>query len=467
MIKNNILIAGNFSGNAQERKLRYVERLYEALQKEGYNLVVVNGGELPPETTIPFLTAPRDIALPHRIEGKDFLSRDDLPLWLYRAAVVEAEARQWPLADTAFRLLLYATWMREVLKKYRPALCLIWHQFNGPHHALTSLCQEMSLPFLYLEYGLLPGTISFDADGQMGESRITLNHNSFKALPIDERAIECAERMVEHIQATRKSPKIQDSAVDIPAIVTKIREHAKAVIFYAGQNDWGSGMLPRPFKEARIHSPIYEDTLDALNHLTELAEANDWHVLFKPHPLVQDRHKSFVPAFPNRMTLALGANIFDCIEHADICTTILSQASYLYLIHNRPCVLLGRHQMHRKECVYEISERAEAEGVFQKALSEGYSETQRSAFLRHVAQLCRYYLFAMDEDTERIMGRGIDAVAHALKKYSKRKCGDAGFPFEQDTLEPVKRPPGVGPLYTLFEHVKRYLNTRLSGNKGV
>ncbi len=432
MSTKTILITGYFNAKKQERKLRYTERLHDALQTLGYNLIIVNGGQLPPETDYPVISCPTDIVLPHRIQGNEFLSREDLPPWLLRAAAVETEARECSFPATAFRLLLYSSWMREVLDQHKPALCLIWHQFNGPHHVLRTLCEERRLPFLFVEYGLLPGTIAFDAEGQMGEGRVTLRHQEFNALPVDDSALSCARHLLALIRDTRKSPKAQTSKLDIPSLAAKLREKTKAIIFYAGQNDWGAGMLPKPFKEARLHSPVYEDTLDALNHLSELAEANNWHVLFKPHPLIEHRHTSFEVSYPERVTLVPGANIFQCMEQADVCTTILSQAAYLFLIHNRPCVLLGRHQLYGSNSAYVAEERDGVEDLFRQALSEGFSASQQTAFEEHTARLCRYYLYGMDEDAISIMGRGQDHAAASIHTFIKGKHRDAGFPFARD-----------------------------------
>jgi len=433
--QNTVLVAGHFSGTGALRKLRYIERLHDALYQVGYRLLIVNMSTSAADTQYEYISCPIDIAISYRLHGHDFLQRDDLPPDLYRAAVIDAEMNQRPFAASAFRMVLYTSWIREIIQKNKVSFCLIWHEFNGPHCALTALCQTLDIPFLYMEYGLLPGTVAFDAEGQMGESRITLRHKEFSGLSVSSFDMDRAHRLLGLARDTRRTHKPQDSTLEVIALAGELRKKAQAIIFYAGQNDWASGMLPKPFKAARLHSPIYEDTLDALSHLSEIAEANNWHILFKPHPMVEARHRDFEAPFPDRITLVSGANIFECIESADACATILSQAAYLFLIHNRPCVMLGRHQIHRKGCAYEPETREEVCAAFQQAVSNRITETQRHCFERHVAQLSRYYLYAMDADVEAVMGKGPERAARSLARYISGNNRERGFPFADDLEE--------------------------------
>ena len=464
-----ILVAGHFSGEGALRKLRYIERLHDALKQLGYNLLIVNMSTSQADTKHDYISCPIDIAVPYRLSGSDFLKRDDLTPDLMRAAAVEAEMYQQPFPESAYRILLYTSWIREIIQKQTVSLCLIWHEFNGPHHALTALCESMDIPYLYMEYGLLPGTVAFDAEGQMGESRVTRRYKEFRALPVTSEDLNRAVQLLNLARDTQRTHKPQNSPLDVTSLVRDLRQECKAIVFYAGQNDWASGMLPKPFKAARIHSPIYEDTLDALAHLSEIAERNNWHILFKPHPMVEARHRDFTVPFPKRVTLVVGANIFECIACADVCATILSQAAYLFLIHHRPCVMLGRHQIHQKQCAYEPESREDVETAFQDALEHGITDSQQRCFEKHVAQLTRYYLYSVDKDIEAIMGKDPDSAARSLKNYLLDNDRERGFPFA-DGLEspspgsrhaphaPVSRRQGAWhiPLTSIWESIRRH-----------
>jgi hypothetical protein len=267
-----------------------------------------------------------------------------------------------------------------------------------------------------MEYAALPGTICFDEDGQMAESWVAQDFDEFLALPVDDSDLAQAQRFLDYLREGKKSGKSQDAEVSIESVIARARERGRKIIFYAGQNDWASGMLPRGFPEARIHSHIYADTLEALGHLSEVAEENDWQIVFKPHPLVQERHRYFEVPFPERVDLVLGGNILDCIQEADLVTTIVSQVSYLALIHGRPCVMLGRNQLRNKGCTYQVGRRDDLTSTVQHALRDGFYPKARARWLKHVAQICKYYLFAIDPEVESIIGRDVEEATDFLVK---------------------------------------------------
>ena len=66
--------------------------------------------------------------------------------------------------------------------------------------------------------------------------------------------------------------------------------------------------------------------------------------------MVEEKQQSFALPYPDRVDFVTGANIFDCMEQADVTTTIVSQVSYLALIHDRTSLLLGRKQLSGKGC---------------------------------------------------------------------------------------------------------------------
>lgn len=458
-----IIISGFFGGKHQAKKVDYLERLGVALKRYRCRLVLLNLGIDAPETRLECLRCPEDITEPYRIGGESFLKEENLSLSILRAATVEAEAHDCPLTVATHRILLCQAWMREALKKFKPDLCVIWHQFNGPHHALRDLCDSMGTPHLFMEYGSLPGTVTFDADGQMGESRVAQCFKEFRELPVTSDDLDMAQRYIDHVREARKTSKSQDSDLDLKPIVDAARDRNRRIIFYAGQNDWASGMLPKPFKEARIHSPIYDDTLHALNHLSQMAEANNWQILFKPHPLVEQRHIHFQADYPDRTSLVRGANIFECIALSEITTTILSQVPYLALIHDRPAVLLGCTKLWHKQCTYQpalsVLRRYEEniEPSFLEALEKGYTEDQRRRFVKHVAQLCLYNHHAQDPEVERIVGRGPDVTAHSLHSFIRQKDRDAGFPFKAD-LDRKTAKAGLGSRFPLLLKIRHHLS---------
>jgi CDP-glycerol glycerophosphotransferase (TagB/SpsB family) len=201
--------------------------------------------------------------------------------------------------------------------------------------------------------------------------------------------------------------------------VKKARRQGRKIIFYAGQNDWGSGMIPAWISNAKLHSPCFADSIAAFMYLHELARQNNWHILFKPHPLVEQRHRDIPADCFLQADLVPGANIFDCIEASDVVVTILSGISYIAMIHQRPVVLLGRTHLYKKGCAYEVFTKKKLDPVMRRALQEGFSPDRQRNWLKTVARLLKYYLYSLDETAAQIIGRDVHDVADFLCRRVK------------------------------------------------
>ena len=186
------------------------------------------------------------------------------------------------------------------------------------------------------------------------------------------------------------------------------------VIFYAGQNDPHSGILPRSAPSSHIHSPHFASTLEALEYLATLANHNGWHILFKPHPLIGSKVNISRLRALEHITMIPDANIFSCMARSNLTVTILSQVSYMALIHQAPCILLGRNQLSGKGCLYEIQYKYSCESVIREAIRERLTKEQKNNFRIHCAQLIRYYLFSFDSDRF-ALGRSLREAATYLR----------------------------------------------------
>ncbi len=417
-------------GREGKVKLRYFERLDAVLRDQGYRLFLLNTHPTSIKTDCDAAILPFFIVYGHRLCLEPFISLDSLPSAVLEAASIGSEKLQRRLAGDVVRVLLYRAYLRSLVRKMRPALCVFWHRFNPWHQSMPDFCEQLGVPFLFTEYGLLTGTISFDEGGQMAESWIARRNEEFLALPVGEAELERATAVLERLRAHRserkrldliEGPEAQAAAAPSPLdrVLDRLKKSGRPIIFYAGQNDYGSGMVPRTLPNAELHSPFFESTVDALRDLCTYAEERDAYVVFKPHPLVQMDLSDLDLPHPDRVDFVPGADIFECMAAAEVVVTILSQVSYMALIHDRPCVLLGRNQLSGKGCVYELGAREALGETVADAMKLGFVEEQRAAWLRHAAQLCRHALFAFDEATEKDIGRGLEETAAFLIDHAK------------------------------------------------
>ena len=418
LIRHTILVTGYFGGDEQPEKLSYFERVDAHLRDHGARLLVVNLAPKGLESRCDSLCLPHFIPYAPMFERIHLPDRIRLKAELDEAVQLEAGDLGLTVESAALKLLYFRAFMRRLLRRERPALCVLWHQFNGLHHALANLLNEGGIPYCFAEYGVLPGMIVFDRDGQMAESWVAVESERFRELPVEPARLELVDQYLEMVRVQKRTRRRQPCNDEVLQLIREKRGKAKAVMFFAGEYAYRSGMLPSGFPRARLHSPHFESTAAALSRVAELASKNDWHIIFKPHPLATD--SAAAPEAPNEhVSVIRDANVFDCILLSDVTITVLSQVSYLALLQKRPVVLLGRSTLSGKGCAYELESRDDLEGVIKAALRDGFTNGQSQAFRQHAARLCTHYLHAMDRDVEDLLGRGTADAAEFLLAMSR------------------------------------------------
>ena len=408
-----IVLVAHFPDAPGTVKSAYVERLGASLRAAGFRLLVVDQAGRDVAFDCETATVPIEIVrgLPLSDEARRELEESAA----LRDAVATDAAYYGIDDDTAARRVLGpAIFIRDVLRRENAVLCILWHAFNGVSMAVAELCQWVSIPSVYAHLGHLPGTIAFDAGGQMAESWVSTESERFRSLAVSDAELESATAYLKAVRIEKADRKPQTAEGSIAEQVAECRKDYKKIIFYAGQNDYRSGFAPKSLANAELHSPFFSSTRDAALHLAGLAEKNNWLVLFKPHPNYEQDFRNDENEFGDHVKVVAGANIFECILLSDVTVTIVSDVSYLALIHGRPVVLLGNTPLGGKGCAYEISGRSDVEAKVDRAIQEGLSSAQEKNWELHAAQLLKYYLFAFDESTEGRIGRGVDEAARFL-----------------------------------------------------
>ncbi|MBR4083452.1 MAG: hypothetical protein IKK33_04120 [Lachnospiraceae bacterium] len=295
-----------------------------------------------------------------------------------------------------YMIYYYDYFIRRVMDILKPKCVVMWNQFYPLHAVLDYVCHEMGVKVVYIEYGSLPGTYAIDYRGQMGESIVSVESEWFKALTVEEEELEYAEKVWRYLFTSRLNRKIQPENDWISEINRKIRQD-RPIIFYAGQNDYESGLYPYTERTKEFHSPVFKSSMDALVFLAEKARENNWNLIYKPHPVCMEERISV----PNNVILIKEGDINDIINFADVTVTILSQVGYISTIRKKPTVMLGYTQLKGKECTYEAFERDKIMSIIKEALIDGFTSAQERNFLRHIAQLVKYYLYD-DNSTKEI-----------------------------------------------------------------
>lgn len=293
--------------------------------------------------------------------------------------------------DYAFYMALYFEKIaKAICDTLKPKCLLLWNEFYAFRHVMRSVAEERGITNYFMEFGVIPGTISIDSYGTMGNAYPTVCSKEFIELPITENDYVWAEKVIEYCKKSGLNRNVQPQNNEIDRIKGLINSN-RPTVFYAGVNDYESGLYPYSDEVKKAHSPYARSSLEGVQILSEIAAHNNWNLIYKPHPRV----KVFEGAYklPENVIEVDDVNINDLIDICDVTVTILSAVAYSVLIREKPLVLMGFIQLKEKGCAYEAYKKEDLESVIKDALENGYTTTQKNSFIKHTAQLLKYDLY--------------------------------------------------------------------------
>ena len=309
------------------------------------------------------------------------------------------------------------SYSRQLIGIIKPKMILIWNKFSPWHIMLELVAKESSVPVVYMESGVLPGTLIFETEGQMGESYPATHSDEFCKLKVNEEDVNNAEIIWNKLNENKLNRWISsDASVYNDEELEKVKEQLNPewpTILYAGQNDFESGLYPYTEHTRRFHSPIFESSEEVAIYLGKLAKKNNWNLIYKRHPMMRGK---LVAELPGNIIVNDTINIHDAIDISDLVITILSQTSYVSLIRRKPALMLGYHQLNHKGCIYETNEKDKIESKILEALDKGFTDTQKENFKKHIAQLCKYYLYRDFTNHDISYGKNIDDLGSWLNE---------------------------------------------------
>ena len=311
----------------------------------------------------------------------------------------------------------YREYIYKLLKKISPKAIFIRNTFEALNSIVEEVCISLGVEVVHTEMGVITGTLTFDFGGEMGRSYPTLYSKKFKQLQISEEEISEAYKIWEYIATTNMNRKVQYK-LNLEESVIKRIDNKKPTILYAGQYDFSSGIQPYDEISQKFHSPFLKSSLEGAIMLATIAEKNEWNFIYKPHPAMNLLNERY-DMLPKSVIVAEGIGINYLIELADVTITILSQTAYDALIRNKPVVMLGYMQLKNKGCTYEAFEEEKVEESIYMALKNGFTKEQKEAFAKHIAQVCKYYVY--DDEDERTLryGRKMPKTWDDLKYLKK------------------------------------------------
>lgn len=291
----------------------------------------------------------------------------------------------------------------QIFDILHPSKIIIWNQFHALHHIIEGVAREKNIEIIYMEFGSIPGTFALENTGQMGESFPARHADEFMKKKVSENEISCAGDILNYLKSSKLNRNIQVHG-NLNLLKNKIKLN-RPIIFYAGQNDYESGISPYTENTLEFHSPVFKSSDEAACFLAQLAKKNDWNIIYKPHPIMTLIGKK-AKNIPRNVIVIDSFDINELIDFADITITILSQTAYIALIREKPVCMLGYTQLKGKGCTYEAFEKEIIEEKISAAIQDGYIEEMRDNFKKHTAQMLKYALY--DDMLERDIRYGQD-----------------------------------------------------------
>ena len=310
------------------------------------------------------------------------------------------------------------------LLNLRPSLIICFNRETPINTLLRIISYRLSIPILFMEGGILPGTIEFDSVGNDALSWPVRNNNQFNQLEISKEDRNRAVQFISFLKKNKISRKAQRSG-GAGNIIKKTKD-SRPLIFFAGSNERGTGIYMKTGKDFKEYSPFFSGNRDAVTALLELAEKYDWYVIFKPHPNETDYKKNYNIKNP-RLITERHANVFSLIEISDVTITITSGISGISLIHGKPSILLGKNGLFGKGATYDLDKIENLGNLIQNALEYGLTKEMQEKWLEYAARTIKYYSFSFGTDIEDYIGRGIDESAQLLVDFLDEKKRSAMF----------------------------------------
>lgn len=319
-------------------------------------------------------------------------------------------------AEAYYMIYYMYQYASKVLDILQPKVIIVYCLQILQHAVLAEVCMEKNIALISTHQGILPGTLAFDIGGEVGKSLPAIYPEKFMSLSVNQEELKYAQEVWRFLYKSKLNRKIQPQN-DCVEYVLKSIDKTKPIIFYAGQNDIDSNMVPYTPETKKYHSPIFHTSIEAGIYLAELCKKNGWNFVYKPHPMnTKFEEKGKLP--DNTIYVEFG-DINDLVDLSDVVVTILSQTNYVSLIRHKPVVMLGYNQTKGKGCTYEAFEKDRIEGVIEDALANGFTEGQEKAFLKHIAQVLKYYLFDDLQEREIRFGRKVPSNIEEFYELEK------------------------------------------------
>ena len=235
----------------------------------------------------------------------------------------------WTLIQSYYegQYLRYYRRFYSLLNKYQPKCIALWNGHRLPEFAIKHLAQQLNIPVVHFENGLLPNTTTFDLSGVNDANSLPREASFYKAQAAIERSTPIAQRNL----VTRKFHRSKKSRAKSHIFHKSLPEK---FIFVPFQVKFDSQVL--------LNSPRIK-TMYELYRWIEYAmqQSNDRDLKFviKEHP--SDPHKYSELYDKNPQIIFSNRDTKELIEQSEAVITINSSVGIEALLLHKSVIVLG------------------------------------------------------------------------------------------------------------------------------
>lgn len=280
----------------------------------------------------------------------------------------------------------------EVFKKISPKFIMVWNHWGINSVVPRDIAEHIGIPVLSLERGFVEGTIMASWCGY-GLDIVNTKPTMFREMEVSLCELEHAKKVCHFLEDSSVNRYKQPQNNKLVTIKEKLEGKEKNILI-VGSFDIENPAFPLDENTRELYSPIFGESIEMVQYISKIAKKYKWNIIYKPHPLM-DKINPKVSTIARKYgaMYVKDVDIYELINIVDVVVCMVSSVSYISLIRGKPVVSLAYTTLREKGCCYEVNKIDEIEKVIDVAINHGMTEEQHNNFIKHVAQINKYYYY--------------------------------------------------------------------------
>jgi hypothetical protein len=310
-------------------------------------------------------------------------------------AEMQTQGAHWRDVLNCLHLLIqFRKHLTEALISRKIQFVILNHQFSGFHLIARDACRRAGIPYVFWHPGFLPGTMSFDRDGQMAESEVIgIIERELPACGPEEEELGERYRKWCTEQSYVRPGKTATSNVSSVTGLLEARSRFKNVLLVIGSNDYRTGMMPESYRNSHVHSKIVRSSSELYRMAVEHTDG-DTLVIYKPHPNLSPPIAG-IQWDSERSLRLFDVTIRDLLPLATATVTLCSGGAYESMLFGLPTAIIGEIPGSRTGICYTLDlQNPNFPETLRQTLSRAEIPKMRSRFNILIGFLLKRYFFA-------------------------------------------------------------------------